>query len=46
MFSVAGRDGLLPTISSYLHIKRLTPVIPCVVEGTLGEVNSIFLKII
>ncbi|CAF3387713.1 unnamed protein product [Rotaria sp. Silwood1] len=36
MFSVAGRDGLLPTISAYLHIDRLTPVIPCIVEGVLG----------
>ena len=41
MFSVAGRDGLLPTISAYLHIKRLTPVIPCIVEGLLGK-NSFF----
>jgi len=45
MFSVAGRDGLLPNISAYLHIKRLTPVIPCIVEGTLGKINSIFLDI-
>lgn len=37
MFSVAGRDGLLPTISAFLHVQRLTPVIPCIVEGTLGE---------
>jgi hypothetical protein len=46
MFSVAGRDGLLPTISAYLHITRLTPVIPCIIEGTLGKNNSIFLKIV
>lgn len=46
MFSVAGRDGLLPSISSYLHIKRFTPVIPCIVEGILGTVNLIILKII
>jgi hypothetical protein len=46
MFSVAGRDGLLPTISAYLHIKRLTPVIPCIVEGALSKMNFIFLEII
>jgi L-type amino acid transporter 8 len=45
MFSVAGRDGLLPTISAFLHIKRLTPVVPCIVEGILGiKINYIFLK--
>ena len=37
MFSVAGRDGLLPTVSAYIHIDRLTPVIPCIVEGLLGK---------
>jgi L-type amino acid transporter 11 len=42
MFSVAGRDGLLPTISAYLHIKRLTPVIPCVVEGTLSKIKFFY----
>ncbi|CAF1584375.1 unnamed protein product [Rotaria magnacalcarata] len=36
MFSVAGRDGLLPTISAYIHYENLTPVIPCIVEGILG----------
>jgi amino acid transporter len=46
MFSVAGRDGLLPTISAYLHIKRLTPVIPCIVEGALSKMIFIFLEII
>jgi hypothetical protein len=44
MFSVAGRDGLLPTISAFVHIKRLTPVIPLIVEGTLGNINSILSK--
>jgi amino acid transporter len=38
MFSVAGRDGLLPTISAYLHVDRLTPVIPCIVEGILSKI--------
>ncbi|CAF3552005.1 unnamed protein product [Adineta steineri] len=36
MFSVAGRDGLLPSISAFVHIKRLTPVVPCIIEGTLS----------
>lgn len=45
MFSVAGRDGLLPTISAYLHIERLTPVIPCIIEGILGMIYSTTLKI-
>ena len=36
MFSVAGRDGLLPTVSSFVHYKRLTPVVPIIVEGILG----------
>ena len=39
MFSVAGRDGLLPTVSAYIHIERLTPVIPCIIEGILGNKN-------
>ena len=42
MFSVAGRDGLLPTISSFIHVQRLTPVIPCIVEGILGEYHHFF----
>jgi hypothetical protein len=42
MFSVAGRDGLLPTISSYIHIKRLTPVVPCIVEAILGKTKPTF----
>lgn len=44
MFSVAGRDGLLPVISAYLHIERLTPVIPCIVEGFLGIIYSKFIS--
>lgn len=44
MFSVAGRDGLLPTISAYIHMDNMTPVIPCIVEGTLGNTSVIFIK--
>jgi hypothetical protein len=44
MFSVAGRDGLLPTVSAFLHIKRLTPVVPCIVEGTLGIKSEFYIS--
>ena len=37
MFAVAGRDGLLPRISSFVHYQRLTPVVPILVEGILSE---------
>ena len=37
MFAVAGRDGLLPTVSGFVHFKRLTPVVPIIIEGTLGK---------
>jgi hypothetical protein len=44
MFSGAGRDGRLPTMSAFLHIKRLTPVIPLTVEGTLANIKLILSK--
>ena len=37
MFSVAGRDGLLPRISSFVHYERLTPVVPILVETILSK---------
>lgn len=51
MFSVAGRDGLLPSVSAFLHMNRMTPVIPCIVEGFLGknhlhfQMNHTFLRL-
>ena len=44
MFAVAGRDGLLPTVSGFVHYKRLTPVVPIIIEGTLGKVHLLMFR--
>lgn len=44
MFAVAGRDGLLPTVSGFVHFKRLTPVVPIIIEGTLGKVHWLMFR--